>query len=79
VYTLRKVAGLDPDRWQPFGRLPATNRLATYFDRFAAAVRDGREPEITGEDGRVNLAVVLAAYEAGEAGRAVRPRGVVGS
>jgi predicted dehydrogenase len=76
VYTLRKVAGLRPGAWQPLGRGPGVDQVAVYFDRFAAAVREGREPEISAEDGRVNLAVVLAAYEAAETHRAVRPRGV---
>jgi len=38
----------------------------TYFDCFAEAVFEGREPDIPGEEGRRDLEVFLAAYRAGE-------------
>lgn len=75
VYTMRRVADLVPGRWQTLGKLPKTNRVAVYFDRLAAAIAEGRPPEVTGEDGRLNLAVVLAAYESFEQGRPVVPDG----
>jgi predicted dehydrogenase/threonine dehydrogenase-like Zn-dependent dehydrogenase len=77
VYTMRRVADLAPGRWQTLGKLAKANRVAVYFDRLAAAIAAGRPPEVTGEDGRVNLAVVLAAYESSERGRPVAPDGVV--
>jgi predicted dehydrogenase len=79
IYTLKSVAGLHPGRWQSLGKLPKGNRVSTYFDRLAAALREGREPEVTGADGRTNLAVMLAAYAAGSAGQAMRPQGVSAS
>jgi 2-desacetyl-2-hydroxyethyl bacteriochlorophyllide A dehydrogenase len=71
VYTLRRVAGLTPGRWQQLGKLPGVNRVAAFMDAFAADVSAGRRPAVTGEDARENLAIVLAAYEAGRTGRAV--------
>jgi predicted dehydrogenase len=75
VYTLRKVAGLKPGSWQGLGKLPRTHPVATYMDRLAARIFAGQPPEVTGQDGRENLAVVLAAYEAGREGRAVVVQG----
>jgi predicted dehydrogenase len=39
---------------------------------FVAAVREGRDPAVTGEDGLVSLAVVLAVYESARRGETVR-------
>lgn len=39
---------------------------------FVAAVREGRDPAVTGEDGLVSLAMVLAAYESARCGESVR-------
>ena len=72
IYTMRKVAGLKPGVWQQLGKFPKSNHVAIYMDRFAADVLAGRAPEVTGQDGRENLAVILAAYEAGREGRAIR-------
>lgn len=63
AYTLRKVAGLRPARWQRLKFDPKGNRIATYLDRFAHTVRRGERPDVRGEDGRANLALILAAYE----------------
>lgn len=71
IYTMRAVGGLKPARWQRLKSLPKTNRIARYFDRFAEAVRDGHAPDVSGEDGRLNLAVLLGAYEAARTGCAV--------
>lgn len=71
VYTMRKAGGLKPARWQRVKHEPKTNRIATYFDRFIAAIDSGDTPEVTGADGRMNLALVLAAYEAATSGASV--------
>ncbi len=42
-------------------------------DEFARAIRDDREPAITGEDARAVLAIVLAAYESARTGQVVTP------
>ncbi|HLV34579.1 MAG TPA: Gfo/Idh/MocA family oxidoreductase, partial [Spirillospora sp.] len=41
------------------------------FSDFVAAVRDGREPFVNGEEGRRALAVVLAVYESARTGQPV--------
>ena len=73
IYKMRRVAGLVPGKWQGFGKMTKKNRVAEFMDDFARAVFDGREPGVTGLDGRENLAVVLAAYEAGREGQAKTP------
>ena len=45
--------------------------LAIEIHDFAAAIREGRPPEVDGEGGLTAVASVLAAYESGVAGRAV--------
>lgn len=45
--------------------------LAIEIHDFAAAIREGRPPEVDGEGGLTAVASVLAAYESGIAGRAV--------
>ena len=71
IYTMRAVAGLKPARWQKLRRLPESKRVATYFDRLATAIEHGDEPEIGGRDGRVNLELILAAYQSAREGRAI--------
>jgi UDP-N-acetylglucosamine 3-dehydrogenase len=41
-------------------------------DEFARAIREDREPAITGEDARTVLAIALAAYESARTGRVAR-------
>ena len=72
VYTMRAVSNLKPARWQKIRKLPASERVATYFDRFAQAVKEGEAPDVTGLDGRRNLELILGAYEAARTGRAVQ-------
>ncbi len=71
VYTMRRSGGLLPARWQRLKLGPKVNRIARYFDEFIDSVAKGEEPAVTGEDGRVNLEVVLAVYEAARTGVSV--------
>ena len=68
VYTEKGGDGLEAGAWNavscsddagPFG-------YAAYFDRFAQAAMEGREPDFPGEEGRKNLEIILAAYRSGE-------------
>jgi predicted dehydrogenase len=43
------------------------------IEEFVAAIRDGREPLVTGEDGAFALAITLAAYESAAGGQPVTP------
>ena len=73
IYSMRKLPGGSPGKWTSFGKLPKVNRVAAFMDAFVRDVRAGNPPAVTGEMGRENLAVVLAAYEAGRVGRSVAP------
>lgn len=46
--------------------------LTSFYDDFAAAVRGGKEPPVTGLDGRKALEVVVAIYRAAETGKPVK-------
>jgi len=66
---------------EPFGDLPAREWIkregesagwVDFHNAFAAAVRAGQTPPVTGEDGRKALEIVLAVYRAAETGAPVR-------
>ena len=67
VFTERDVGGLTKDDWTEleFGGAKK-DAYVSYFDRFAEAVFDGREPDVPGEEGRKTLEVLVAAYRSGE-------------
>jgi UDP-N-acetyl-2-amino-2-deoxyglucuronate dehydrogenase len=52
--------------------ITATGHARVMAD-FVAAIREGRAPLISGEEGRRSLALVLAVYQAARTGRPVRP------
>ena len=59
--------GPSVPRWQSWG----TDLDALMIDDFCAAVRDGRAPRSTGEDGLAALKVALGAYRSAELARPV--------
>lgn len=69
VYLAEEAAGLPAREWVV--REFQGQGLAQLYDDFAAAVRSGRQPPITGEDGRRALEIVLAIYRSAETGRPV--------
>jgi predicted dehydrogenase len=62
-----------PDREETFsakeGNPPGSS---VRINDLAAAIREGRQPEVTGEDGRIALSVSLAALESIETGEVVK-------
>jgi predicted dehydrogenase len=72
VFTERDVEGLTKDDWTEleFGGAKH-DAYVSYFDRFAKAVFDGREPDVPGEEGRKTLEVLVAAYRSGESNQPV--------
>jgi len=52
--------------------ITALGHLRQWRD-IVVALREGREPSVTGEDGLATAAVVLSAYESARTGRPVRP------
>lgn len=69
------VAVQPPVDWAGAGFLDP-NRLEAYavlIQDLVDAIREGREPEITGRDGRQAVAAALAAYESNRTGMEVTP------
>jgi predicted dehydrogenase len=64
---LGRLAG----RTVPLVELAKTGRAGVLAE-FAAAIREGREPETSGRDNLLTLELVFAAVEAAASGRAVR-------
>ena len=54
---------------------PRGGSYVQYFDRFAEAVFEGREPDVPGEEGRKTLEVLLGAYESGKTNEPVMLQG----
>ena len=69
-YSLRQIDGLRPGAWHPLAdgerRAGVGGERREYVTRFARSVLAGREPEISGEDGRIVQAIVEAIYASGE-------------
>ncbi|MGC9520296.1 MAG: Gfo/Idh/MocA family protein [Anaerolineae bacterium] len=67
VYSEVGGDGLDAGEWVQLEFPQEANQLAyaTYLDRFAEAVLEGREPDVPAEEGRKDLEVFVAAYESG--------------
>jgi predicted dehydrogenase len=68
VYTDEEVEGLETGAWTEITFDEELKRRAyvTYFERFAAAVRENRTPDVPCEEGRRNLEILLAAYASGQ-------------
>ncbi len=68
VYTEIGGDGLESGSWNQlsFSQDFGDDTYVTYFERFAEAVLEDRQPDIPGEEGRRNLEIFLAAYHSGE-------------
>jgi predicted dehydrogenase len=64
---LTRFGGGSPFGWMPWGL--DTNQLM--IEEFLSAVRDGREPSVTGRDGLIATTVALAALESAASGAPV--------
>jgi predicted dehydrogenase len=76
VLSLRPVDGLRTGRWLS----PASddrNMRAVYLSRLGTAITEGREPDVTAQDGLAVQALVEAAYQAHEERTVVRPRALL--
>jgi len=69
VYSAGGAEGVSAGEWTELVFDPDLTRFSfgTYFDRFAEAVFEGREPDVPGEEGRRNLEILVAAYRSGQA------------
>jgi predicted dehydrogenase/NADPH:quinone reductase-like Zn-dependent oxidoreductase len=77
VYTMRAVDGLRPGRWQTFGELPDVPIRAVFVSRFATAVAEDCEPDVTPAQALAVHAAIAAAYASAETGTPVRPAELV--
>lgn len=68
VYSTRPIDGMKPGRVHAFHKFPAASWTAEWVRRFAAAVREGKEPEVGGREGWENLAFITSAYRSLEVG-----------
>jgi predicted dehydrogenase len=72
-FSTRMIDGRRPERWNPLEPLPTLRRPSVeLLDRFARAVCDGAEPEISLQDALDLQAVIEAAYTSGREGHPVR-------
>jgi predicted dehydrogenase len=69
VYLAEAASGLPAGEWVTREFQDAT--LVEFYEDLADALRAGRTPPVTGEDGRKALEIVMAIYRAGETGEAV--------
>ena len=72
-YTLRALGGAQPGQWHALPEPGGIDVRIRFVERFAAAVREQRPPDISGEDGLAVQAVIEAAYESARTGTVVRP------
>jgi predicted dehydrogenase len=71
MYSTRPIDGKKPGQLHHYGNFPSVSWTAEWVRRFVAAVREGRDPEISFKEGWENLAFITAAYRSQEIGRAV--------
>jgi predicted dehydrogenase len=78
IYTERAIDGLASGRWCALPVEPAVDPREVFVTRFAAAVLEGRLPDVTAADGLAVQTVVEAAYRSVEQGSAVSLRALAG-
>jgi predicted dehydrogenase len=69
-----KLYTRDEPQWTDMGiSIPAAHgeRIASVPRSFVDMLKDGSEPSITAEDGRVSVEMVLGAYESAREGRRI--------
>jgi predicted dehydrogenase len=71
IYTERVIEGVPAGEWSRLAPHARDDERRVFVERFAAAVRDGRAPDVTAEDALAVQAFVDAAYRATETGQAV--------
>ncbi len=66
AYFIEPTQGMPAREWTP--REFRSDAHVDFYDDLAAALRSGRRPPVTGEDGRAALEVVLAIYQSAQKG-----------
>ncbi|MCL1474512.1 bi-domain-containing oxidoreductase [Argonema antarcticum] len=68
----RAVDGYSANRWHEVKDLPPPREREIFVQRFAEAVRAGREPEVSGKDGLAVQRIIEAAYASQQNGQAIK-------
>lgn len=71
MYSARDVDGKRPGQVHQFKKFPTVGWTAEWVKHFVDAVREGREPDVSGRDGWENIAFIEGAYRSMEEGRPV--------
>ncbi|MEE2753197.1 MAG: Gfo/Idh/MocA family oxidoreductase [Candidatus Latescibacterota bacterium] len=72
VFTENEVEGLTQNDWTELSFEDArVDSYVSYFDRFADAVFEGRQPDVPGEEGRKTLEILVGAYKSGQSNQPV--------
>lgn len=71
LYSTRPIDGKKPGQVHQYRKFPETSWTAEWVRRFTAAVRENREPEISGRAAWENLAFIESAYKSLDAGRPI--------
>jgi len=71
VYTTRDYEGLKRGEWQEVPAGGGADGRRRFVEGVAAALLEGKEPPVRGEDGLAALKIICAAYESGKTGKAV--------
>ncbi|MBM3235201.1 Gfo/Idh/MocA family oxidoreductase [Candidatus Poribacteria bacterium] len=66
VCTTKSVEGLNANEWNSIKLEEAYDSRVRFIEEFAEAVFAGKQPPITGHDGRATLEIIVAAYESGK-------------
>lgn len=68
LYSTRPIDGKRPGKMTRYAKFPNVSWTAEWVKAFAAAVRNGTRPDISGREGWDNLALISAAYHSMEKG-----------
>ena len=66
LYSTRPIDGKRPGKMTRYAKFPAVSWTAEWVKGFASAVRQGKEPDISFQEGWENLAFISAAYQSME-------------
>lgn len=63
LYSTRPIEGKQPGKVHRWSRFPSCNWTGAWIQAAASAIREGREPEISGQQGWENLAFIATALD----------------
>jgi len=79
IFSRKRVHGWKPDQWHRLKPSKLYNSPGTgleerreFIEKFACSVREGRQPDVSGEEASRVMAVIDAAYRSAECGQPVK-------